>query len=536
MIRIWLLMVVCFGLSLRCPVFLQEPSSPADVNSLQKQLQAAYDRVKIATVAIRSVDGSRSYGSGAVIRDDGLVLASGHHQLETQTPVSVWLGDGRKVNGRVLSVHEPFDISLIRIDSRGTWPSVVLGHPERLQVDDSVLALGYPAGYRDRFGREPEDGRPPLLRVGRVLQVSATQILSTARIWGGDSGGPLYDLDGRLVGVHGLQQTELSGYGHARVDLFRQAKEQLLAGKHVRKGSLSGPFASGKMPGFAEAARKSVVTVEVDGQRVAFGVIVDADGLVITKRSSVRSGATCRLRDGRRLAATIVADSHAYDLVLLRISIKDLPAIDWSSNEPRPGMLVASVANESTPAVYGVVSSSPASVEAERGYFLFNSEPTEGKRGIRVTSVTRALTRKVLKKGDIITHIDGVSTPDAQSFLRVRDARTATGIVGESILFSINRNDQKLDVNVPIESETGSFMHGRHTGFPAGFIHDSAIRRGRLQRLELTDLGTPVVDTEGRVVGISIGIVRDYNYALPAGDVRRIVDQLVKRTKQTSPR
>lgn len=500
---------------------------------LENQIQMAYRKVANATVAVRSKDGIRSYGSGAVIQPDGLVLATGHHQLDVQTPVIVLLGDGRKASGKVLGVHEPYDISLIRLDQRGPWPFVKLGNADQLSVDEPCIALGFPVGYRDRraraHGQDPEDDRTPLLRIGRVLRVSATRVLTSAPISGGDSGGPLFTLEGEMVGVHGLLANEIHGTGHARVKLYRESRELLLAGRHVRQGDLSGAFPAANKPvELADATFKSVVELRAEGQRVAFGVIVDATGLLITKRSNLKSPPTCRLWDGREFETRIVAGSREYDLALLKVDARKLTAVLWSERAPRPGMLLAAIGNETPPLAYGAVGTAAAALEGERGYILFSSEPTDGDNGIRVTRVMQSL-QAVLKVGDVITHVEGTPTRKGDDFLRVRDSLLKVRIVGEGIGVTVNRSGQTLDVTVPIEAGDGTPV-GRNTGFPSVFIHTASIRSGRLQELTAADLGAPVVGTDGCVMGISIGMAtHNYNYALPASNVRHAIAELMKK-------
>lgn len=504
--------------------------------NLESRIQTVYRHVAGATVAVRSPSGDRSYGSGAIISPEGLVLTTGHHRLEPNARVKVLLGNGRQTMGTMLGVHEPCDISLIQLDGTMSWPSVALGASETLSINDPCVALGYPVGYRDDLGRAPVENRPPLMRIGRILKVTATQILTTAQTEGGDSGGPLFALDGQLIGVHGLSPGELHGAGHSRVELFQQVRDELLAGRHIRQGALSGPFPDKTSP-FSTATEvgKSVVGLEVDKERCAFGMILSPDGWIVSKRSLCRMEMTCRLWNGQTFPAKLFNESREYDLALLKIDGDNLAEISWSDRVPRPGLLLASVTTGGNNVVEGVVGAPVTRLAPERGYVFVETEATNGAQGVRVSGVGPFPTPSRLEVGDIITHVEDVPTATHSDYLREVEHHLSTKIVGESLDMTVKRNGQELHLNVPIESGVGE-PYGRHSGFPSVFIHDASIRRGRLLESENADLGGPIVDRKGRVLGINIAISRtDCTYAIPASDVQQELVKLRKRDSSGRP-
>src|SRR5262249_18275580 len=99
------------------------------------------------------------------------------------------------------------------------------------------------------------------------------------------------------------------------------------------------------------------VRVLANGKEVAFGTIVDGDGLILTKASELDGKITCRLADGKVLDAKIVGTHEPFDLAFLKIESKGLPTVAWrESKEVKVGQWVASVGTGAEPVGVGFVS------------------------------------------------------------------------------------------------------------------------------------------------------------------------------------
>ena len=180
--------------------------------AFEAQLRAVVARVASTTVTIslRADDQDadapaplQAGGSGVVVDPDGFVLTN-DHVLEGGAQVYVGLVDGRTLNGEVIARDEVGDLAMIRIGGRGLL-AATLGDSEALRVGDYVLALGNP------FGLSREDHAPAVTlgvvsglhryQGGSKIYGDAIQI--DAAVNPGNSGGPLFDLEGRLVGING---------------------------------------------------------------------------------------------------------------------------------------------------------------------------------------------------------------------------------------------------------------------------------------------------------------------------------------------
>ena len=109
-----------------------------------------------------------------------------------------------------------------RKDARGRkkpWPYVKIGESTTLKAGHWCLALGHPGGYQlDRL---------PVLRLGRILAARANLLVSDCTLVGGDSGGPLIDLDGKVIGIHSRIGGSLTANVHVPIEQFRQGWKRM---------------------------------------------------------------------------------------------------------------------------------------------------------------------------------------------------------------------------------------------------------------------------------------------------------------------
>jgi len=167
------------------------PAGTADLLALERKVQAVVDRLIAATVGIQL---GVTQGSGVIVTRDGYVLTAAHVSMAPGRDVSIILSDGRRVDARSLGLHGSSDAALLKITTPGEYPFAPMSDLKSMAVGDWCLALGHPGGY--------QPGRPPVLRLGRIVSARGTTLQSDCPLVGGDSGGPLYDLDGNVIGVH----------------------------------------------------------------------------------------------------------------------------------------------------------------------------------------------------------------------------------------------------------------------------------------------------------------------------------------------
>lgn len=243
-----------------------------------------------ATVALVSGD-TQSSGSGVITSADGLILTAAH-VIDGAEEVDVVFTDGKQVRGKVLGANYSKDIAMVQILDKGPWPFVEMGASKPLAAGDWVIALGHSAGF--------DAARTPPLRFGKVVSKGPGNFLtSDCTLIGGDSGGPLFDLNGKIVGINSSIGVALSNNNHAGVDGFRDDWDRIKNGDMWGELTMN-PFANPEMPvlGIGMGMRSRVRGVSVQsvvprspaaasGLRVG-DVIVSMDGTAIPDGQTLR--------------------------------------------------------------------------------------------------------------------------------------------------------------------------------------------------------------------------------------------------------
>jgi serine protease Do len=162
------------------------PSFHPSIQGLQQDVQGVTSKVSGATVGLGG-------GSAVIVHPDGLMLTVAHISDQRGHYLPVRFSDGRRATAIVLGRHKGLDAAVCRIMQRGPWPFVEIGDTDQVESGDWVVALGYPMSF--------DQGKSPALRVGQVIRKNNEELTCDAPIMGGDSGGPLFDLAGRLIGI-----------------------------------------------------------------------------------------------------------------------------------------------------------------------------------------------------------------------------------------------------------------------------------------------------------------------------------------------
>ena len=196
------------------------PRSLEELKELEKKVQGVVKRGLAATVGIRTRGGS---GSGVIISKDGYVLTAAHVSGEPGRSVTIILHSGKEVSAKTLGVNKEIDSGLIKIDSGEDWPFMPVGKSEDLRRGQWCLALGHPGGYRA--------DRPPVLRLGRLLTTRDDFLMTDCTLVGGDSGGPLFDLEGNVIGIHSRIGDPTTMNMHVPIDTYTETWERLAAGE-----------------------------------------------------------------------------------------------------------------------------------------------------------------------------------------------------------------------------------------------------------------------------------------------------------------
>ncbi|MBV0911732.1 Do family serine endopeptidase [Anianabacter salinae] len=139
---------------------------------------------------------SSALGSGFVISEDGFIVTN-NHVIETADEITIEFFSGRTLDATVVGTDPTTDIALLKVESDEPLPFVEFGDSEAMRVGDWVMAMGNPLGQGFSVSAGIVSAR------GRALSGSYDDFLQTdAAINRGNSGGPLFNLNGEVIGVN----------------------------------------------------------------------------------------------------------------------------------------------------------------------------------------------------------------------------------------------------------------------------------------------------------------------------------------------
>ena len=290
------------------------------------------------------------------------------------------------------------------------------------------------------------------------------------------------------------------------------------------------------------ATRHSIVKLNVDGATVALGVVVNTNGLALTKASEIKPGKlTCWLAVGREVPARLIRADADTDLALVQVEAPDLKPIAWATGEVAVGQWAITPGIEETPHAVGIISSPPRKIRPTRAligvqFDLYASEPR-----IELVLPGYGAAQAGLKPGDVIAAVNDLTLTNREQVVeKLRDYGA-----GHTVKLGIRRGEEKFDASVALrapeanelgrESSTEERFNRpagevslRANGFELAIQHDTVLQPWLC--------GGPLVNLEGQAVGINIARAgRVATYALPAAVVRRVLARLEHPPEASPP-
>ena len=147
----------------------------------------------------------RQQGSGFIIGTEGTILTNAH-VVDGAKKIIVKLGDKREFEARIIGKDAPTDVAILKIDVKGSLPTIRLGDSDNLEVGEWVMAVGTPFGLDNSVSSGIVSGK------GRHIGESYDRLIQTdAPLNPGSSGGPLINLNGQVVGINKAIVSETGG-------------------------------------------------------------------------------------------------------------------------------------------------------------------------------------------------------------------------------------------------------------------------------------------------------------------------------------
>ncbi|MGH9723614.1 MAG: S1C family serine protease, partial [Candidatus Acidiferrales bacterium] len=244
--------------------------APIKLDSTESENVRIYKNASpsVANIVTRTVEYDFFYnpvpvegaGSGFLIDTDGHILTN-YHVVQGAQTIEVTLGDQSRYKAKFIGADTRNDIALIQIDTRGhTLVPLPLGDSRNLLVGQRVLAIGNPFGFQSTLTTGIVSS------LGRTVQTSENTFIdeaiqTDAAINRGNSGGPLLDSQGRVIGINSAIYAPTgttAGIGFAiPINTARRVAHDLITNGRVRRATL-GAEGRALWPGLAEALHLSV--------------------------------------------------------------------------------------------------------------------------------------------------------------------------------------------------------------------------------------------------------------------------------------
>jgi serine protease Do len=202
------------------------PRDVAELKAMEVRQKALMTKVLPATVAVQVGMG---HGSGVIVSADGYVLTASHVAGRPGHNAILTLSNGQRVRGKTLGMNRSIDAGLIKISDSppigedGEWTHVEMHSTGELNSGQWCFAIGHPGGY--------QSDRGAVLRGGRVLRQIPSTIVTDCVLISGDSGGPLFDIDGNVVGIHSRIADETTLNMHVPIRGYRESWDRLVKGE-----------------------------------------------------------------------------------------------------------------------------------------------------------------------------------------------------------------------------------------------------------------------------------------------------------------
>ena len=371
-------------------------------------------------------------GSGFIVSPNGIIMTNAHVVRDAKE-VTVKLTDRREFVAKVLGVDAKTDIAVLKIDAKNL-PVVSIGSSSALKVGEWVLAIGSPFGFENTVtagvvsakGRSlPEDSAVPFIQTDAAVNP-------------GNSGGPLFNARGEVIGINSQIYSSSGGYQGVSfaipIDLAARIKDQIVAHGKVENARLG-------------------VTVQEVNQVLADSFKLDRpEGALVSTvergspadKAGLQAGDVIRKVDGRAivssgdLPAAIALDAPG-DKVQIEI---------WRQGSARTMEARLINSNDKVVEVASNESSNPAA-SAKLGLSLRSLQPNEMRaaglaNGLLIENAEGAAASAGVEPGDVLLAVNG------QLVKNMAEVRAAVAKADKSVALLIQRGEDKIFVPVRI--------------------------------------------------------------------------------------
>jgi len=361
-------------------------------------------------------------GSGFIIDRDGYILTN-HHVIASAERITVTLSDGRSFRGEVVGTDPAIDVALIRIPAAQDVPEAPLGNSDELRAGEWVCAIGNPLGYVHSVtvGVVSFIGR-------KLFDPSLDDYIQTdAAINFGNSGGPLINARGEVIGINSAVSSRASSIGFAvPINQVIGILHQLKTSGRVSRGYM-GVMLTDVTPalqqslalGAARGALVQDVTVGSPAERAGlktYDVVVAVEGIGIRSNEALIRDISAR-QPGTVVKLDVMRETRRF---VVPVKLAERPSRDA---DPDEGVLRDPGARPRAPAPGPAVPLGLTVRELDRA-FLGRLEIPETIQGVIVARVdpTGTAASALIRRGFVITEINRKPIRSVADYLRIVSA------------------------------------------------------------------------------------------------------------------
>ena len=371
----------------------------------------------------------RGLGSGFIVSADGLILTNAH-VVDGAQEVNVKLTDRREFKAKVLGVDKQSDVAVLRISAKNL-PVVQIGSPANTKVGEPVLAIGSPYGFENTVTAGIVSAKSRSLPDDTYVPFIQTDVAVNP----GNSGGPLFNQRGEVIGINSQIYSQTGGYQGLSfavpIDVAMKVEQQLVSTGKVTRGrlgiavqevdqSLADSFKLPKPEG-------ALVNSVEDGGPAAKAGLQPGDVILQIGDARIdRSGdlpeQVADIKPGSTVPLQIIRQGKPTTLTVTVGAAKDAKVASSEKAAPDQGRLGLAVR--------------PLQPEEKRQ----NGLPG----GLVVMDVTGPSAKVGIQPGDVILSLNG--TPVSS----VQELRTLVDRAGKHVALLVQRDDTKIFVPVDL--------------------------------------------------------------------------------------
>jgi serine protease Do len=344
---------------------------------------------------------SQSLGSGFIISADGFVLTNAH-VVEAADEITVKLTDKRELKAKVIGADKRTDIALLKIEATGL-PTVRFGDPNKLRVGEWVVAIGSPFGFENSVTAGIVSAKGRSLPQENFVPFIQTDVAVNP----GNSGGPLFNLRGEVVGINSAIYSRTGGFMGLSfaipIDVANEITQQLKSSGRVIRGRIGvviQPVTKELADGFGlqKPVGALVNSVEKGGPAEKAGVepgdvILRFDGKPVASSEDLPRvvGGT---KPGSRVAMQIWRNKAARDV---QVTVAELPDDRAAAQQKRGAKPPAAKPGVQGMSLIDLTEAQRKELKVEGGVLVEDAQGAAARAGIRRGDVILAMNNQDVK-------------------------------------------------------------------------------------------------------------------------------------------